>query len=185
LFVFEERSHLMNRVFRVVESPVGLLTLVAEDERLVGLYIEDQRYRPAASEFGVEVTSGFESLEEQLGEYFAGRLRRFDVPLGFSGTPFQERVWTALLDIPYGRTVTYGQLAEVLGKPTASRAVGAANGRNRMAIVVPCHRVVGADGSLTGYAGGVERKRRLLALEQGAGGAVVGADGSRPSAVAA
>ncbi|MFD0559387.1 methylated-DNA-[protein]-cysteine S-methyltransferase [Stackebrandtia endophytica] len=157
----------MNRVFRVVESPVGLLTLVAEDDRLVGLYLEDQRYRPADAEFGVEVTSGFESLEEQLGDYFAGRLQRFDVPLGFRGTPFQERVWTALLDVPYGTTVTYGQLAESLGKPTASRAVGAANGRNRMAIVVPCHRVVGADGSLTGYAGGVERKRRLLGLEGG------------------
>jgi len=175
----------MDRVFRVVDSPVGLLTLVAEDERLVGLYMADQRYRPADAELGVEVTSGFESLEEQLGEYFAGRLRRFDVPLRFSGTPFQERVWTALLDIPLGETVTYGELAQSLDMPTASRAVGAANGRNRMSIVVPCHRVVGADGSLTGYAGGVERKRQLLSLEEAtAESLAVSVDGSRLSAAA-
>lgn len=175
----------MDRVFRVVDSPVGLLTLVAEDERLVGLYMADQRYRPADAELGAEVTSGFESLEEQLGEYFAGRLRRFDVPLRFSGTPFQERVWTALLDIPLGETVTYGELAQSLDMPTASRAVGAANGRNRMSIVVPCHRVVGADGSLTGYAGGVERKRQLLSLEEAtAESLAVSVDGSRLSAAA-
>ena len=157
----------MERVFRLVDSPLGWLTLVGEAGRLVGLFVDGQRYRPADAEFGVRVESGFESLVEQLGEYFVGRLTRFDVALGFGGTEFQNRVWRALVEIPYGQTVTYGGLAGLLGVPRASRAVGAANGRNRVSIVVPCHRVVGADGSLTGYAGGVERKRWLLDLESG------------------
>jgi methylated-DNA-[protein]-cysteine S-methyltransferase len=103
----------------------------------------------------------------QLAAYFAGRLRRFDLPLAPAGTPFQQRVWSALSGIPFGETRSYGQLAEAIGKASAMRAVGAANGRNPISIVVPCHRVIGADGSLTGFGGGIERKRFLLSLEQG------------------
>lgn len=155
----------MERRFRVVDSPVGPLTLVSQEGRLVGLYQDGQRYRPADGEFGDRDDSGFASLVEQLEAYFAGGLQRFDVELGPRGTQFQRRVWQALSEVPYGRTVSYGWLAESLGSPRAVRAVGAANGRNPISIVVPCHRVVGASGSLTGYAGGVDRKRWLLELE--------------------
>lgn len=102
----------------------------------------------------------------QLGAYFEGKLQRFDLPLSPSGTPFQRRVWTALLDIPYGHTSTYGEIAAALGQPTASRAVGAANGRNPIGVVVPCHRVIGKSGALVGYAGGLDTKRFLLDLER-------------------
>ena len=103
----------------------------------------------------------------QLTEYFAGQRQVFDLPLDLRGTPFQQRVWQAVLVVPYGETRTYGQIAVAIGKPAAARAVGAANGRNPISIVVPCHRVIGASGSLTGYAGGLERKRLLLELEIG------------------
>ena len=108
---------------------------------------------------------GLPAAREQLAAYFAGELTVFDLPLDLRGTDFQRRVWAALREIPYGRTRTYGELATALGAPSASRAVGLANGRNPISIVVPCHRVVGASGSLTGYAGGVDRKRALLDLE--------------------
>jgi methylated-DNA-[protein]-cysteine S-methyltransferase len=108
----------------------------------------------------------FEDARVQLAEYFAGRRRRFDLPLAMTGTPFQRRVWRALRDIPYGQTTSYGELARRIGRsPAASRAVGMANGRNPLAVVVPCHRVIGADGTLTGFGGGLERKRLLLELE--------------------
>jgi len=111
----------------------------------------------------------FEDARTQLAEYFAGRRRRFELPLAMDGTPFQRRVWQALREIPYGRTTSYGELAHRIGRsPSASRAVGMANGRNPIAVVVPCHRVVGADGSLTGFGGGLERKRLLLELEAAA-----------------
>jgi methylated-DNA-[protein]-cysteine S-methyltransferase len=103
----------------------------------------------------------------QLDAYFGGRLKIFDLPLAAAGTSFQRRVWDALCDIPFGETRSYGQLAKAIGKPSAMRAVGAANGSNPIAIVVPCHRVIGADGSLTGFGGGLERKKFLLSLEQG------------------
>ncbi len=106
-----------------------------------------------------------DALERQLGDYFAGQRRRFDLPLLLAGTPFQEKVWRALLSVPYGETISYAELAGRVGSPGGSRAVGRANGDNRIAIVVPCHRVVRADGSLGGYSGGLDRKRRLLALE--------------------
>lgn len=121
--------------------------------------------------FGREVKPGtnpvLEHLREELDGYFSGEVRTFSVPLDQRGTPFQESVWTLLHDIPYGRTWSYAHLAERLGNPEAVRAVARANGDNRMAILIPCHRVIGADGSLTGYGGGLRRKRFLIELEQG------------------
>ncbi|MDI5972786.1 methylated-DNA--[protein]-cysteine S-methyltransferase [Streptomyces sp. SL13] len=154
----------------VVDSPVGPLTLVATDGVLSGLYMEQHRHRPDESTFGSPDTAPFGAVIEQLRAYFAGELTDFDLPLAPAGTPFQRRVWDALREIPFGDTLTYGQLARHIGQPTASRAVGLANGRNPVSIVVPCHRVVGSDGNMTGYGGGVERKRFLLDLEQGRSG---------------
>lgn len=155
------------RSHKVVDSPCGPLTLVAEGDALCGLYMHEQRHRPAEATFGspgsVEV---FARTETQLTEYFAGRRRVFDVPLAFRGTPFQRSVWAALLDIPYGETASYGELAQLLGKPAAARAVGLANGKNPISIIVPCHRVIGSTGSLTGYGGGLERKQYLLDFER-------------------
>jgi methylated-DNA-[protein]-cysteine S-methyltransferase len=107
-----------------------------------------------------------DEVERQLSEYFSGQRQAFDLPLALEGTAFQRRVWDALLGIGYGRTLSYGQLADQIGQPTAARAVGLANGRNPVSIIVPCHRVVGADGSLTGYGGGLDNKHRLLELER-------------------
>lgn len=149
----------------VVDSPVGPLTLVARDGVLSGLYMTEQRYRPAEASFGARDASLLGDVVEQLAEYFSGSRTRFDVPLDLVGTPFQRAVWTALLAIPYGETVSYGELARVLGRPTAARAVGLANGHNPISIIVPCHRVVGSGGSLTGYGGGIARKRHLLDFE--------------------
>ena len=154
-----------------IGSPVGPLTLVASGGGLAGLYMDAQRHLPDQSVFGPAgdpASAPFAAAIEQLDSYFAGELTCFDVPLELSGTAFQRRVWTALLDIPYGQTATYGVLAAGLGQPAASRAVGLANGRNPVSIIVPCHRVIGADGSLTGYGGGLGRKRYLLDLERGA-----------------
>ena len=154
------------RSHTVVDSPVGALTLVDDGGALAGLYLADQRHLPDAASFGPRDDSVQPALREQLTAYFAGDLRDFDVPLTVAGTPFQRQVWAALQQVPYGTTCTYGDLAAAIGRPTAVRAVGAANGRNPVCIVVPCHRVVGSGGALTGYAGGVERKALLLALEQ-------------------
>lgn len=154
------------RTHTTMDSPVGPLTLVADDGVLSGLYMEQQRHRPDQSTFGDAVTRGFEPVVEQVEAYFLGSLTEFDLPLAMGGTPFQRTVWAALRDIPYGETVTYGELAVRIGRPTASRAVGLANGRNPVGIIVPCHRVVGSTGDLTGYGGGVERKRFLLELER-------------------
>lgn len=126
-----------------------------------------QRHRPPDETFGEPDTGPFAEATEQLRAYFDGRLTDFDLPLLLSGTPFQRRVWDALRDIPYGETTTYGRLAERIGQPTAARAVGLANGRNPIGIIVPCHRVVGSTGHLTGYGGGLATKRRLLAFERG------------------
>lgn len=150
----------------VIDSPVGPLTLVGEDDALAGLYLHQQRHLPAAERFGKRDDAVLPALQEQLAGYFAGDLREFDVALATGGTPFQAQVWAALRAVPYGTTCTYAELARAVGRPAAVRAVGAANGRNPVCIVVPCHRVVGASGDLTGYAGGVERKRLLLDLEQ-------------------
>ena len=155
------------RTHTVVDSPVGPLTLVDEEGGLAGLYMHEQRHLPPTASFGPRDDRVLPALREQLPLYFAGELREFDVPLATAGTPFQQQVWAALREVPYGSTCTYGDLATAIGRPTAVRAVGAANGRNPVCIVVPCHRVVGTDGSLTGYAGGIERKQLLLALERG------------------
>ncbi|NUR86691.1 MAG: methylated-DNA--[protein]-cysteine S-methyltransferase [Nonomuraea sp.] len=152
----------------VVESPVGPLTLVGTDDGvLTGLYMVRQRYRPDESTFGPPDPAPFGEVAAQLAAYFAGELTAFELPLGFAGTPFQRRVWTALCEIPYGTTLSYGQLADSLGQPKGARAVGLANGKNPIGIIVPCHRLVGADGSLTDYGGGLPTKRWLLDLERG------------------
>jgi methylated-DNA-[protein]-cysteine S-methyltransferase len=158
------------RSHTVVDSPVGPLTLVADGGALVGLYMTEQRHLPPAEEFGdpADDPDGppFAEASAQLREYFDGERTEFDLRLALAGTPFQQRVWAALRGIPYGQTISYGQLADRIGQPSASRAVGLANGKNPVGIIVPCHRVVGADGDLTGYGGGIERKRYLLAHEQ-------------------
>jgi len=150
------------------DSPVGPLTLVEHDRALAGLYMHEHRHRPPVERFGTRDDHVLPALRAQLASYFAGDLRDFDVPLAVVGTPFQQQVWALLRTVPYGQTRTYGDLAAALGRPTAVRAVGAANGRNPISIVVPCHRVVGAFGALTGYAGGLDRKQRLLDLERAA-----------------
>jgi methylated-DNA-[protein]-cysteine S-methyltransferase len=155
-----------HRTHTTMDSPVGPLTLVALEGTLTGLYMHQQRHRPPAEVFGEPDPAPFAEPSRQLEDYFAGRLTEFDLPLSLIGTPFQRRVWAALLDIPFGQTVSYGQLADRIGRPTAARAVGLANGRNPIGIIVPCHRVVGSSGDLTGYGGGLERKEQLLAFER-------------------
>ncbi|MYV52984.1 methylated-DNA--[protein]-cysteine S-methyltransferase [Streptomyces sp. SID3212] len=155
-----------HRVHTTVESPLGDLTVVAEDNKLTGLYFADHRRGPAADSLGVRDEAGFEDVRRQLGEYFAGERREFALPLAPVGDAFQHRVWELLAHIPYGRTRSYGDLARELGDPALAQAVGAAVGRNPISVIVPCHRVVGADGSLVGYAGGLWRKRHLLDLEE-------------------
>jgi len=157
----------MTRTHTVTDSPLGPLTLVAQDGALCGLYMTAQRHLPDPAGFGPRDAAACREVVAQLRAYFAGELRAFDVPVVLTGTDFQRRVWAALTQIPYGQTRTYGQLAAAIGQPTASRAVGLANGRNPVGIVVPCHRVVGSGGSLTGYGGGTDRKRHLLELEGG------------------
>ncbi|MEU2423582.1 methylated-DNA--[protein]-cysteine S-methyltransferase [Streptomyces sp. NPDC007851] len=152
----------------VTDSPYGPLTLVAEDGTLCGLYMAEQRHRPPEETFGDRDDDLFAEAEEQLAAYFAGELKEFTLELRLNGTPFQRSVWDQLTRIPYGETRTYGELADALGTPRASRAVGLANGRNPVGIIVPCHRVIGANGDLTGYGGGLPRKRRLLDFERGA-----------------
>jgi methylated-DNA-[protein]-cysteine S-methyltransferase len=167
------------RSHTVIDSPVGALTLVAQDGAIVGLYMDLQRRRPADDELGQPVVRGrrvsepFKTAADQLDAYFAGSLTRFTLPLAPRGSPFQQRVWSALQDIPYGTTESYGELAERIGSPGAARAVGLANGKNQIGIVIPCHRVVGSDGNLTGYGGGLDRKRQLLDLELAVSGAAL------------
>lgn len=169
-----------HRTHTTIDSPVGPLTLVAADGRLTGLYMERQRHRPAEETFGEPNAEPFAEAIAQLREYFAGDRTVFDLPLALTGTPFQERVWAALREIPYGQTVSYGRLAESLGRPTAARAVGMANGRNPVGIIVPCHRVVGASGALTGYGGGLDRKELLLDFERTQRGAIPRRAARRP-----
>ncbi|HEX8385907.1 MAG TPA: methylated-DNA--[protein]-cysteine S-methyltransferase [Rubricoccaceae bacterium] len=151
-------------------SPLGPLLLTSDGEALTGVFMESHRHGPTVGADWVRDAAPFGAVREQLAAYFAGDLREFSLAVRPLGTPFQKAVWTALLGIPYGATESYGALARRLGDPGAVRAVGAANGRNPVSIVIPCHRVVGADGALTGYGGGMENKRRLLALESPQGG---------------
>ena len=159
------------RTHVVLDSPIGPLTLVAAAGSLIALYMDAQRHRPgdeALGEPGDPDGEPFATAATQLSAYFAGELTDFDLPLAPDGTDFQRRVWAGLQAIPYGRTWSYAELARHIGSPAASRAVGLANGKNPIALVIPCHRVIGSDGSLTGYGGGLDRKRYLLALETGA-----------------
>lgn len=153
-------------VYRTVDSPVGPLTLAGQDDVLTNLRMEDQAHPPSGREGWVLDEHAFPKVVDQLEAYFAGELTEFDVSLRLEGTPFQQRVWSTLLEIPYGETWSYGAVARRLGRPTASRAVGMANGRNPIGIIVPCHRVIGSTGRLTGYGGGLDRKQVLLDLEQ-------------------
>ncbi len=151
----------------VVQTRLGELTLVAEDGLLTGVYFPHHWHRPAPETFGAYVESDpvFDRAARQLAEYLAGDRETFDVPVRADGDEFQHRVWDLIAGIPYGRTLTYGDLARALGPGVQARDVGAAVGSNPLSIVVPCHRVVGKDGKLTGYAGGLRRKRSLLDLE--------------------
>jgi len=151
----------------VIDSPYGPLTLVADERVLCGLYMVGQRHRPPEENFGERDDTPFGEATAQLQAYFAGELKEFDLPLRLAGTPFQRSVWDQLRKIPYGEIRSYGELADALGNPKASRAVGLANGKNPIGIIVPCHRVVGANGGLTGYGGGLDRKKRLLDFESG------------------
>ncbi|MDB6152615.1 MAG: ogt [Chthoniobacteraceae bacterium] len=158
--------------FTETESPLGTLTLRGSEHGLTGLYMQDHRHGPEELQRRgwQHDDHRFSELRVQLGEYFAGKLTVFTVQIdreALGGTDFQRRVWTALEAIPYGVTISYGELACRIGQPAAVRAVGLANGRNPLSIIVPCHRVIGANGKLTGYGGGMERKRSLLELEKG------------------
>lgn len=152
--------------FSTISSPIGELLLAGDGTALTLLAMHAQKY------YGSEPHEDwqrddvlFRPVREQLEAYFAGELRAFDVPLAPAGTEFQQKIWQALRDIPFGQTESYGEVAQRIGAPKASRAVGMANGHNPISIIVPCHRVIGANGSLTGYGGGIERKRWLLAHE--------------------
>lgn len=150
-----------------LKTPVGELLLAGDDQGLRQVDFQDGPH-PAKPQLGWrEEEKPFREVIRQLKEYFAGKRRRFDLPLAPEGTDFQLKVWRALRTIPYGETWSYGQLSRRIGKPEASRAVGAANGRNPLPIIVPCHRVIGADGSLTGFGGGLKIKQQLLELESG------------------
>lgn len=154
--------------YRTLPSPVGLLKLVGSDKGLAGVLWEQERAgRVPHLQTGLQAQPHplLQEAATQLTEYFAGTRTVFDLPLDFTGSDFNRRVWKALLEIPYGETRTYGQIARQIGAPTASRAVGAANGRNPISIIAPCHRVIGANGKLTGFAGGLAAKTYLLQLE--------------------
>jgi methylated-DNA-[protein]-cysteine S-methyltransferase len=157
----------MTHTFKTIDSPVGQLKLVAAGPKLVAILWEHDK--PSRVRLGPMRDSPQDPVllraEQQLREYFAGARTHFDLELEFAGTDFQKNVWRALLDIPYGQTRSYAQIAAQIGRPKAVRAVGAANGRNPLSIVAPCHRVVGKSGELTGYAGGLPAKQLLLALE--------------------
>jgi methylated-DNA-[protein]-cysteine S-methyltransferase len=157
----------MTPVHKIIPSPVGALTLVARGDRLAAILWEEDA--PGRVPLGAMTEEADHPVlcetERQLAQYFAGTLDAFTVPLDFRGTAFQESVWNALLAIPFGETRSYGEIARQLGRPGAARAVGAANGRNPISIIAPCHRVVGSGGQLTGFAGGIAAKRYLLALE--------------------
>jgi O-6-methylguanine DNA methyltransferase len=154
---------------RILQTPVGMLVARAEDEGLIelGFMRRARAAAPAEAHRHEHDHPVLRAVEAQIGEYFAGTRRRFTVPLALRGPAFHRNVWEALLDIPYGQTISYGELARRIGEPDAARAVGAANGANPIVIIVPCHRVIGADGRLVGYGGGLARKRILLDHEAG------------------
>ena len=152
--------------YRIADSPVGPLTLAGPGSALMHLRMVDQTHEPDRASWLTADDHAFPAAVEQLAAYFAGELTEFDIELELVGTEFQRKVWKALRAIPYGETRSYGEIAEQIGSPGASRAVGLANGRNPIGIIVPYHRVIGATGGMTGYGGGIDRKRTLLALEK-------------------
>ena len=156
----------MPATFTTADTPIGELTLVAEDGALTGLYFPHHWYKPDPATFGARCDADFDQTKRELAEYFAGDRQRFDVALAPGGDAFQRQVWALVDEIPYGETATYGDLARRLGDVRLAKDVGAAVGRNPLCVLVPCHRVVGRDGRLTGYAGGLSRKRFLLDLEE-------------------
>jgi methylated-DNA-[protein]-cysteine S-methyltransferase len=153
---------------RWMDSPVGKILLTASDRAITGLYLKNQKYFPKLAETAEELDRSpiLDLAQTQLAEYFALQRQQFDLPIEPEGTEFQKQIWQLLQKIPFGETISYGTLAQWYGQPNASRAVGAANGRNPISIVVPCHRVVASTGKLTGYAGGLDRKQWLLHHEQ-------------------
>jgi len=154
--------------FTEFSSPIGTIQLRGTDGALTGVFMETQRHEPVRPDDAGQDAGPLREARCELEEYFAGERREFSLALEPAGTDFQMRVWQALRAIPYGATISYGELAQRIENPRAVRAVGLANGRNPLSIIVPCHRVIGANGTLTGYGGGLERKRFLLALESGA-----------------
>jgi methylated-DNA-[protein]-cysteine S-methyltransferase len=159
----------MTHSYKMIDSPVGRLKLIASDKGLAAiLWKDDHPRRVRLSPLVEDPDNPFLiETERQLGAYFAGELRTFTVPLDFKGTEFQKSVWEALRTIPFGETRSYGEIARQIGKPTACRAVGAANGKNPIPIIAPCHRVIGSTGDLTGFGGGLATKARLLGIESG------------------
>jgi methylated-DNA-[protein]-cysteine S-methyltransferase len=156
-----------------IDSPLGTISLCGTEQGLAGIFMQGHRHGPEDVHYNnwQRADALFDEARTQLEEYFAGQRMVFSVEIdrtAIGGTPFQQRVWKALEEIPYGITISYRELARRINQPTAVRAVGLANGRNPLSIIVPCHRVIGADGKLTGYGGGLERKRLLLELERGA-----------------
>ena len=158
----------MTAMHTVIRTRLGDLTLVRDGDALTGLYFPHHWYKPDAATFGPRVDDGFDEVASQLTEYLDGTRAAFDLPLDPRGSELQLAVWNLLADIPYGHTTTYGQIARQLGGGVSAQEVGAAVGKNPLCILIPCHRVVGSTGKLTGYAGGLGRKRALLELEQSA-----------------
>jgi methylated-DNA-[protein]-cysteine S-methyltransferase len=152
--------------FDYLDSPLGLICIQGDGERITGVYLPNHKHWAGPDPAWQQTSAPFAAVRQQLAEFFAGERREFDLPLKSAGTPFQQRVWQELTRIPFGETISYAQLAARVGQPTASRAVGSANGRNPISIIVPCHRVVGASGKLIGYGGGVAKKQWLLDWER-------------------
>lgn len=158
-------AQIVQRCYTTMPSPIGELLLTGDGSSLTGLYIVEQSHAPAIAERGIRNDELLFEAVSQLDEYFAGQRFEFNLPIAAAGTPFQRGVWNELTSIPYGESISYGTLARRVGNANASRAVGMANGRNPISIVIPCHRVIGADGSLTGYGGGLAAKQWLLRHE--------------------
>jgi len=161
-------------LYTYIPSPLGDLLATRDEVGITGLYLPTGKHVMAVKDGWTRDDGAFDDLRAQLAQYFAGERQEFVLPLNASGTAFQQRVWAALCDIPYGETASYGATATAIGAPTASRAVGLANGQNPISIVVPCHRVIGAAGALTGYGGGLEAKQWLLAHEASHAGLFAG-----------
>src|SRR5262245_46053993 len=166
--------------YSYIESPLGRMLVAGDGQFVTGLFMPRHKGQSGPDAEWQHSDAPFAAVRQQLGEYFAGERQQFDVPLKLNGTPFQQRVWQALVQIPFNTTITYSQLAQRVAQPTASRAVGHANGRNPISILVPCHRVIGANGGLRGYAGGIDIKRWLLAFER----QVIAADSASAEATA-